>query len=175
MPHWQICSSLLNPSDRLHPQAAAADLIFVDYHPFTPLTDGNLPWHIIFGFQQSMVTTTIVAGKVLMKDRKLLTLTKVKLPHAPEKSRLVFEKISRRSRRKFYKIGGTMTEYTPLLLSIAVLGGTGKEGKGLAYRWAKAGYKVIIGSRDASKYEAAAKEVSGIAGRRSACRRAFQP
>jgi putative selenium metabolism protein SsnA len=53
---------------------AYADLIFVDYHPNTPLTAGNLPWHIIFGFQQSMVTTTIVAGKVLMKDRELLTL-----------------------------------------------------------------------------------------------------
>jgi len=53
---------------------AYADLIFVDYHPNTPLTAGNLPWHIIFGFQQSMVTTTIVAGKILMKDRELLTL-----------------------------------------------------------------------------------------------------
>jgi putative selenium metabolism protein SsnA len=53
---------------------AFADLIFVDYNAFTPLTAGNLPWHIIFGFQQSMVTTTIVAGKVLMKDRELLTL-----------------------------------------------------------------------------------------------------
>lgn len=53
---------------------AAADLIFVDYKPFTSLTAENLPWHIIFGFQQSMVTTTIVAGKVLMKDHKLLTL-----------------------------------------------------------------------------------------------------
>jgi putative selenium metabolism protein SsnA len=55
-------------------KGAFADLIFVDYHPFTPLTAGNLPWHIIFGFQQSMVTTTIAAGKVLMKDRQLLTL-----------------------------------------------------------------------------------------------------
>ena len=53
---------------------AFADLIFVDYHPNTPMTAGNLPWHIIFGFQNSMVTTTIVAGKVLMKDRELLTL-----------------------------------------------------------------------------------------------------
>ena len=52
----------------------AADIIFVDYHPFTPLTDGNLPWHILFGFESSMVTTTIVAGIVLMKDRHLLTL-----------------------------------------------------------------------------------------------------
>ena len=55
-------------------EGAAADLIFVDYHPYTPLTAGNLPWHIIFGVQQSMVTTTIVAGKILMKDRQLLTL-----------------------------------------------------------------------------------------------------
>lgn len=53
---------------------AFADIIFVDYHPNTPLTAGNLPWHIIFGVQQSMVTTTIVAGRVLMKDRQLLTL-----------------------------------------------------------------------------------------------------
>jgi cytosine/adenosine deaminase-related metal-dependent hydrolase len=53
---------------------AFADLMFVDYHPYTPLTSGNLPWHIIFGFQQSMITTTIAAGKVLMKDRELLTL-----------------------------------------------------------------------------------------------------
>jgi len=53
---------------------AYADLIFVDYQPNTPLTAGNLPWHIIFGVQQSMVTTTIVGGRVLMKDRELLTL-----------------------------------------------------------------------------------------------------
>jgi putative selenium metabolism protein SsnA len=53
---------------------ALADLIFVDYHTPTPLTSGNLPWHILFGFQQSMVTTTIVGGKILMKDREMLTL-----------------------------------------------------------------------------------------------------
>ncbi|MFN3742281.1 MAG: putative aminohydrolase SsnA [Anaerolineales bacterium] len=53
---------------------AAADLIFVAYHPYTPLTAENLPWHILFGFRESMVTTTIVAGKVLMRDRQLLTL-----------------------------------------------------------------------------------------------------
>ncbi len=55
-------------------EGAYADIIFVDYHPFTPLTSDNLPWHILFGFQQSMVTTTIVGGKVLMKDRELTTL-----------------------------------------------------------------------------------------------------
>jgi putative selenium metabolism protein SsnA len=53
---------------------AAADVILVDYHPITPLTAGNLPWHVIFGFESSMVTTTIVGGRVLMRDRQLLTL-----------------------------------------------------------------------------------------------------
>jgi hypothetical protein len=38
------------------------------------LSAGNLPWHIIFGFEVDMVTTTIAGGKVLMKDRQLLTL-----------------------------------------------------------------------------------------------------
>jgi putative selenium metabolism protein SsnA len=55
-------------------EGAAADLVFVDYHAFTPLTAGNLPWHIIFGFNESMITNTIVAGKFLMRDRRLLTL-----------------------------------------------------------------------------------------------------
>ncbi|MCY4466490.1 MAG: putative aminohydrolase SsnA [Chloroflexi bacterium] len=54
--------------------SAAADLIMVDYQPFTPLTAGNLPWHLLFGFEASMVTTTICAGKVLMRDRQLQTL-----------------------------------------------------------------------------------------------------
>lgn len=53
---------------------AHADLIFVDYKPYTPLTPGNLPWHIIFGFHESMVTTTMVAGNVLMRDRRVLTM-----------------------------------------------------------------------------------------------------
>ena len=46
-----------------------------------------------------------------------------------------------------------------LMLTIAVLGGTGKEGKGLAYRWAKAGYRVLIGSRSSEKAVTAASEI----------------
>ncbi len=58
---------------------AAADIIFVDYHPTTPLSGGNLPWHIIFGFESSMVTTTIVGGEILMQDRQLLTLDEAEI------------------------------------------------------------------------------------------------
>lgn len=53
---------------------AAADLVFLDYHSTTPLTAGNLPWHIIFGFEASMITATVCAGRILMRDRRLLTL-----------------------------------------------------------------------------------------------------
>lgn len=51
---------------------------------------------------------------------------------------------------------------SPLLLTIAILGGTGKEGKGLAYRWAKAGYHVHIGSRTPEKAEITARELLGL-------------
>jgi cytosine/adenosine deaminase-related metal-dependent hydrolase len=60
-------------------EGAAADLIFVDYHPYTPLNAGNLPWQIIFGFQESMITSTMVAGEFLMKDKQLLTLDEEKI------------------------------------------------------------------------------------------------
>jgi putative selenium metabolism protein SsnA len=53
---------------------AYADIVFLDYTPFTPLTAGNLPWQIVFGVDGAHVTTTIVGGKVLMRDRQLLTL-----------------------------------------------------------------------------------------------------
>jgi hypothetical protein len=50
-------------------------------------------------------------------------------------------------------------------INLAVLGGTGKEGKGLAFRWARAGYKVIIGSRDIEKARSAASELNGMLGK----------
>lgn len=60
-------------------EGAAADLILVDYHPITPMHAGNLPWHILFGFRDGMVTTTMAGGKLLMKDRKLLLLDEAEI------------------------------------------------------------------------------------------------
>ncbi len=48
---------------------------------------------------------------------------------------------------------------------IAIIGGTGKEGKGLATGWIKAGFQVIIGSRMLEKAQAAVKEVKDLAGK----------
>jgi len=61
------------PVGELSP-GAFADIIFLDYAPPTPLTPGNLPWHLIFGVDGAHVTHTIASGKLLMKDRRLTTL-----------------------------------------------------------------------------------------------------
>jgi NADPH-dependent F420 reductase len=52
-------------------------------------------------------------------------------------------------------------------MDLSILGGTGKEGKGLAFRWAKAGYPVIIGSRAIEKAQAAAAELNALIGENS--------
>jgi 8-hydroxy-5-deazaflavin:NADPH oxidoreductase len=49
--------------------------------------------------------------------------------------------------------------------TIGILGGTGDQGRGLAYRWAAAGLDVIVGSRDAQRARAAAEEIGfGVRG-----------
>lgn len=48
--------------------------------------------------------------------------------------------------------------------TIAILGGTGQEGSGLALRWAKAGHRVILGSREAAKAAATASAVADTLG-----------
>ena len=58
---------------------AQADLIFVDYLPYTDINSGNLPWHILFGMHHSMITMTMVAGKILMKNKELVNLDENKI------------------------------------------------------------------------------------------------
>jgi NADPH-dependent F420 reductase len=50
--------------------------------------------------------------------------------------------------------------------TIAILGGTGQQGSALALRWAKAGHRIVIGSRDAAKAAATAEQINAaITGR----------
>jgi hypothetical protein len=49
-------------------------------------------------------------------------------------------------------------------LSVGILGGTGDQGRGLAYRLARAGQRVVIGSRAASRGEVAAAALSALPG-----------
>jgi len=74
-------------------EGATADLIIVNYQPFTEMNADNLPWHMIFGFRDSMVETTIVNGKVLMENRELKTLDEEKIiKEAMNSSKDVWEK-----------------------------------------------------------------------------------
>lgn len=50
-------------------EQAAADIIILDYDPLTPMTADNINGHLLFGTNGRSVITTMVAGKVLMKDR----------------------------------------------------------------------------------------------------------
>lgn len=50
------------------------------------------------------------------------------------------------------------------IVTVAVIGGTGKEGSGLAMRWALNGYRVIIGSRDAERAAAFAEDMNSKLG-----------
>lgn len=49
-------------------------------------------------------------------------------------------------------------------MKIAILGGTGKEGMGIGYRWAKAGHEITIGSRQESKALEAAANLQEMVG-----------
>ena len=73
---------------------AFADIILLDYVPYTPLTDGNYPWQLIFGMDGSHVTHTIAGGQMLMKDRKVLTLDEVAIAEkATELSKAVWKRV----------------------------------------------------------------------------------
>lgn len=77
---------------------AFADLIFVDYQSPTAINEGNFPWHIIFGFHESMITTTIVGGNILMKDKKLTLLDEIEIS---SKSRELSKKVWQRYESSF--------------------------------------------------------------------------
>jgi 8-hydroxy-5-deazaflavin:NADPH oxidoreductase len=53
-----------------------------------------------------------------------------------------------------------MTRSPVTTYQVAVIGGTGPQGKGLAYRWARHGHQVVLGSRSADRAQAAAKEIA---------------
>jgi putative selenium metabolism protein SsnA len=61
---------------------AAADLIVLDYIPFTPVTPDNVYGHLLFGAAAERVETTICAGKVLMRRGELTTLDTDAMAHA---------------------------------------------------------------------------------------------
>jgi putative selenium metabolism protein SsnA len=82
-----------HPLGRLVP-GAYADVILLDYVPPTPLTAENFPWHVVFGLDGSYVTHTICAGRLLMEERRLLTLDEEEIgARARERARIVWSRV----------------------------------------------------------------------------------
>jgi len=53
---------------------AYADIIIVDYYPYTPFSVDNFYGHFVFGIATVPVDTTIINGKVLMRNKELVEI-----------------------------------------------------------------------------------------------------
>lgn len=60
-------------------EGAYGDVIILEYDPLTPMTEKNINSHILFGMNGRNTVTTIVNGKVLMKDREVAGIDEEKL------------------------------------------------------------------------------------------------
>jgi putative selenium metabolism protein SsnA len=68
----EICAKYFpNPLGILK-AGAAADVIVMDYKPFTPFSGDNIDGHMIFGMTGRQCETTMCNGRLLMKDRQLI-------------------------------------------------------------------------------------------------------
>lgn len=90
----KICANFWDAPVGELTEGAYADVILLDYAPFTEMTAGNFPWHVIFGADGSHVTHTICGGKLLMKDRELVYLDEAEIAaRAKELSRGVWRRV----------------------------------------------------------------------------------
>lgn len=79
-------------------EGAAADVIVLDYIPYTPMDGSNCNGHILFGMTGKHVVTTICNGKILMKDRALCEIDEEK----------VLSEIRSESEKLWNKINGSI-------------------------------------------------------------------
>jgi putative selenium metabolism protein SsnA len=56
-----------------------ADLAILDYCPPTPLSEANFLGHLIFGLVDAVVDTTVCRGKILMQDKKIVSMDEERL------------------------------------------------------------------------------------------------
>ena len=68
----KICSRYFKKPLGVLKSGAAADVIVMDYKPFTPFSADNIDGHMLFGMMGKNCRTTIINGKVLYKDREFV-------------------------------------------------------------------------------------------------------
>ena len=93
----EICNRYFQRVGQLR-EGWEADLICIDYFPPTPMDEENFPGHMVSGLSQALVDTTIVGGKVLMKNKKVLVLDEEKISRdSQQSSRELWRRFTSRS------------------------------------------------------------------------------
>jgi cytosine/adenosine deaminase-related metal-dependent hydrolase len=76
---------------------AAADVIVMDYKPFTPFSDANIDGHMLFGMTGRQCQTTIINGRLRMLNRQLVDIDEEAVnAHILESSKALWGKLNHR-------------------------------------------------------------------------------
>ncbi|MDU1764027.1 MULTISPECIES: putative aminohydrolase SsnA [Anaerococcus] len=81
-----IVSHFLNNEVGRIKKGAYADLITINYDPYTPINKDNWGGHSLFGLTGRLVNDTIINGKFVMKDKIITTVDQAKI-HADSRQR----------------------------------------------------------------------------------------
>ena len=77
---------------------AAADVIVMDYKPYTPFSDENIDGHMLFGMTGRQCQTTMINGKILMRDRQLVDIDEMAVnAHILESSKRLWGQLNHRA------------------------------------------------------------------------------
>ena len=93
----KICARYFKKPLGVLKPGAAADVIIMDYKPFTPFSHENVDGHMLFGMEGKNCRTTIINGKVLYKDREFVGLDEEKInAWTMEQSKKLWGKLNHR-------------------------------------------------------------------------------
>jgi cytosine/adenosine deaminase-related metal-dependent hydrolase len=75
----EICKRYFDSELGVLKKGASADVVVMDYKPFTPFDNTNIDGHMIFGMRGRQCVTTFSNGKLLYKDREFVGIDEEKL------------------------------------------------------------------------------------------------
>ncbi|MBQ6626898.1 MAG: putative aminohydrolase SsnA [Ruminococcus sp.] len=91
----KICSRYFDSQLGVLKKGAAADVIVMDYKPFTPFDNTNIDGHMIFGMRGRQCETVFANGRLLLKDRQFVDIDEEKLnAEILESARSLWSKIN---------------------------------------------------------------------------------
>jgi len=70
----RLASSIFGETFGRLDAGSPADLVVLDYRPPTPLRADNLAGHLLFGLDRSHVRSTMVAGRFVLRDRRIVSV-----------------------------------------------------------------------------------------------------